>query len=93
LFGVAIKLSLSKTFGCLNFETNIISKLVATNPDRVTAHLAGLILQNLVSLKKEEIELGPRVSGLLMEEHRHRPHTILNGRPKLSYITSVMRPG
>jgi hypothetical protein len=44
----------------------------------------------LVSLKKEEIELGPRLGGLLMEEHCHRPHTILNGCPKLSYITSVM---
>jgi hypothetical protein len=47
---VLFKLCLGKALNCFDFESDIVSKLVVANPDRVSTLAAGFVLQNLIRL-------------------------------------------
>jgi hypothetical protein len=51
-FVVFIKLCFGETLGSFDFEANIASFFIATNPNGIATLVASFVLQNLISLYK-----------------------------------------
>ena len=73
-FTPLLKLCISKASGNLDLKANIVCRFVSANPNRVSALLAGLILENLQSFDQKKIEISPRVTRLLLKEQRAWPY-------------------
>jgi hypothetical protein len=63
-----VHLGFCETLSSFYLEAHVVSIFVAANPNRVSALIAGFVLQNLVSLKQHKIKVIPFFIWLLMKE-------------------------